>query len=55
MNLGALERFAREARTTLCGIVRDTIERALPEQSAARRDHRVAVERLERELKAMGN
>ena len=54
MNLSALERFAREARTTLCGIVKDKIERALPEQSAPRRDHRLAVERLERELKARG-
>ena len=41
MNLSALERFAREARTTLCGIVKDKIERALPEQSAPRRDHRL--------------
>lgn len=54
MNLGALERFARAARTKLMREVADQLDRALPEQSLARREHPAAVRSLELALKAQG-
>lgn len=54
MNLGGLEKFARDARTFLSGIVDDKITRVTAEQSAERRDNRRAVEKLEREIKERG-
>jgi hypothetical protein len=54
MNLGMLEKFAREARRLLNTSVADKIARVTLEQSPERRDNRRAVEKLEREIKARG-
>ena len=54
MNLGALEKFARESRTYLVASVKGRIELVLAEQSEERRANKRAVECLEREIKARG-
>ena len=54
MNLGALEKFAKEARVSLMRMVGDKIERALLSESPARRENRRAVEELERVIKVRG-
>ena len=54
MNLGALERFAKDARTYLIATVKSRLELVLAEQSEERRSNKRAVECLEREIKVRG-